>query len=159
MRHLKKFILFAFMFLITSCDDGDFQSLDFQFTDTINSCGSYLLYRANSSNTEVLVITLTDSELGTTEGEKTYSVEGNISVIYRLFNEAIGSTYFCGDIPPATPTIIKSLSASSETSISITTTKSEDSDKYQYSIVLSNLLFEDDNRFYFDTFSFGTFEK
>lgn len=157
MTFIKRLILASIFLVSVSCDDGDFESLDFQFTDSISYCGNYLLYKTNKNGTETLALSLSERELGTTEGEKTYNIGGNIKVIYRVFDKAVGNSYFCQKIPPTTPKITKNLEADKGTKIVIKTAKKKD--KYEYKITLNNLLFEDDNRFYFESFSFGTFSK
>ncbi len=158
MSILKKVAFLCILITSFSCDDGDFEKLDFQFTKNIYKCGEYLLYKTNSKGTETLILSLDKTLFNETVGEETYSVGNNISVVYRLFDKKISNDYFCQDIPPATPKIIKNLKASSKTQIVITTTEIKDQEgSYEYEIVLKNLLFEDDDNFYFETFNFGVF--
>ncbi len=160
MSTLKKILFLSLLMMSFSCDDGDFEELEFQFEKTINQCGDYLLYRTNKENTEVLVLSLKGELLGAVVGEKTYSVESDITIVYRLFEKKIESDYFCQNIPPSEPKILKDLKASSKTKIVITTSESKSKKGvYEYKIVFKNLLFEDDKHFYFDTFDFGVFVK
>ncbi len=160
MSMIKKILVLCLLITSFSCDDGDFEELEFQFTENIQKCGEYLLFRTNKQNTEVLAISLNKDLLSTIVGDKTYSAGSQVSVIYRLFDKSIKGDYFCQNIPPTKPKILKNLKASSKTQIVITTTeKKGQKGIYEYKIVLKNLLFEDDNNFYFDTFDFGVFVK
>lgn len=157
---LKKILFLGLLMVSFSCDDGDFEELEFQFEKTINKCGDYLLYKTNKDGTEVLALSLKGDLLTTEVGEKSYSAGGDMTIVYRLFEKRISNNYFCQNIPPSEPKIRKDLKASSKTKIIITTSEvAENKGKYQYKIVFKNLLFEDDKNFYFDTFDFGTFVK
>ncbi len=160
MSTLKKVLFLSLLIVSFSCDDGDFEELEFQFEKTINQCGNYLLYKTNKDATEVLALSLKGDLLTAEAGEKTYSAGSDATIIYRLFEKRIENNYFCQDIPPSEPKIRKDLKASSKTKIVITTSESkENKGVYEYKIVFKNLLFEDDKHFYFDTFDFGVFTK
>lgn len=159
---MKKFIIFFIALSLFSCNDGDFDVPEFQFTDDVNSCDEYLLYIASSEKTETMIMTLTSGQLGTTPGEKSYSISSSLPVIYRIFSEAIGSDYFCQAIPPTTPIVLKELDADSSGNVNIITTEVLDDQTvigYTYEITISDLLFMDGSeRIYFENFTFGTFE-
>ncbi|AMC10354.1 hypothetical protein Lupro_03405 [Lutibacter profundi] len=156
---MKKIILLFLTFSLFACNDGDFDVPAFEFTDTVNSCGEYILYKTNSNGTEAIVLTLSPTDLGTIEGEKSIPISTVSSVIYRIFKEGIEANYFCQDIPPATPIVVKELIAESGT-INITTTANLTDGvitSYTYEISISNLLFNDTNeRILFENFYFGT---
>ena len=153
---MKEFIILFFALSLISCNDGDFDVPAIEFTSDVGSCGEYLLYITNSNNTEVLILTLGPSNLGTIEGESAIQISSSSkNLIYRIFNEGIQDTYFCQDIPPSSPNVAKELIAESGI-INITTT--EISNGYEYSITISDLLFNDvDERIFFENFSFGDF--
>lgn len=159
--NMKKLLTFILVLMLTSCNDGDFDVPSFQFTETVNSCDEYLLYITSSSSTEVLVLTLTSTQLETTLGERDYAISATISVIYRIFEEGIGSNYFCQSIPPLTPKVLKELIANSGTVTIITTEETNTGGTvtgYNYEITISDLLFDDGNeRIFFENFEFGTF--
>ena len=106
---MKKIIILFIAITLFSCNDGDFDVPAFEFTDTVNSCGEYLLYKLNTEKTEAIIISLTPTQLGTTAGEKTFTISSTLKVTYRLFDEAIGTPYFCQEIPPAKPIVLKEL--------------------------------------------------
>jgi hypothetical protein len=156
---MKKLITLFIAFSLFSCNDGDFDVPVFEFTDTVNSCGEYVLHIANSNSTEVLALNLTATQINNTVGEKSYSIASPM-VNYRIFEEGIGSHYFCADIPPSTPKVVKELIAESGT-INIITTAIESNGSvtgYTYSISFSELLFNDnDERIFFESLNFGDF--
>lgn len=158
---MKKLITLFLALSLFSCNDGDFDVPAFEFSETVNSCGEYILYIKNSTSTEVLVLTLIPTNLGTIEGNKSISISSSSSMIYRIFEEGIGSTYFCQDIPPSTPKILKELTAESG-NINITTTKiltNEVITGYTYTITISELLFNENNeRIFFENLDFGIFK-
>ena len=160
---MKKIFTLFIAFTLFSCNDGNFDIPAFEFTDTINTCGEYLLYKTNTEKTEVLIISLTNTQLDTIVGEKPYPISSSLKVTYRIFDEKIGADYFCQEIPPATPLVLKELDAV-EGSIIINTIatviEDEDVTSYEYDISIKDLLFLDNNeRIYFETMSFGTFKK
>ena len=106
---MKKFITLFIALSFFSCDDGDFDTPEFDFEDTVYSCYDYLLYITNSSKTETMAMTLIDGQLGTEIGEKSYPVSSSLEVVYRLFDGGIGSDYFCQLIPATTPKVLKEM--------------------------------------------------
>ncbi len=158
--NMKKLITLILIIGITSCNDGDFDVPAFEFTETVNSCDEYLLYITNENSTEVLLLPLTTTQLGTVPGEKNYTMSSSLSAIYRIFEEGVDTNYFCQSIPPTTPLVIKELISSSGTINIITTEISTDGTitGYTYDITISELLFMDaDERIFFENFDFGTF--
>lgn len=156
---MKKLITLIIAISLLSCNDGDFDVPEFEFTETVKTCGEYIIYRTNTEETEVIILNLDPSDLGTVEGVKEVNLSTSVTINYRIFDDAIGDNYFCQDIPPSTPTILKDLSAESGT-VNITTTaiksSSEEITGYNYSITVSHLLFNDTKeRIFFETFDFG----
>jgi hypothetical protein len=152
---MKKIITLFLALSLFSCNDGNFDVPVFEFTNTVNSCGEYILFVTNSDNTEVLVLTLNSTHINNELGGATYSISSGLEVTYRIFEDGIGTDYFCQSIPPLTPIVLKELSAESGT-INITT--EEISNGYTYTITISDLLFNDNNeRILFETLDFGVF--
>ncbi len=156
---MKKLISLIILTTFISCNDGDFDVPAFEFSETVSNCGEYLLYVTNASKTETLILNFTNKQISGTEGEKSFEISSSLPVTYRIFEEAIGADYFCQEIPPATPKVVKELTAESGT-INITThLKEGKTDVYEYDISFTNLLFFDknDERIFFETLNFGTF--
>ena len=157
---MKKLITFFIAFTLLSCNDGDFDVPSFEFSEDVNSCGEILLYRLSPDKTEVILLTLTNTQLGTTVGEKSYAISSSLNVIYRIFDDTIDTNYFCQEIPPAEPLVLKELEADKGTIIINTNVVIENEiiTGYTYEISISELLFLDNNeRIFFDTFDFGEF--
>ncbi len=157
---MKKIVILLLAFVLNSCNDGNFDVPSFDFTETVNQCGEYLLYRTNTDKTEVITIVLSPSQINTTLGTESYPISSLIQVNYRIFDSAIGSDYFCQTIPPATPNVLKELNAT-DGEISITTTAIKENDVvtgYNYDINITNLLFNDsDSKIFYETYYFGIF--
>lgn len=156
---LMRKLLFLFLVLtLHSCNDGDFDVPDFIFTEKVNSCGSYVLYIANTNSTEVLVMTLPTKTFGTEPKTELLPISATSSVTYRIFDVGIGANYFCQPIPPSEPKIVKELIADGGT-INITTSEVlKDSlvTGYSHEITISKLSFNDGKeRIYFENFDFG----
>lgn len=158
---MKKFITLFIALSFFSCDDGDFDTPEFDFDDTVYSCYDYLLYVTNSSKKETMAMTLIDGQLGTEIGEKIYPISTSLEVVYRLFDGGIGSDYFCQLIPATTPKVLKEMNAESGFVNIITSEIFEDDVLigYSYDLSISDLLFLDRNRrIFYESFYFGTFE-
>ena len=157
---MKKLIIFFLAFSLLSCNDGDFDVPVFQFTDTVNSCGEYILHIKNSNSTEVLVLTLSTTEIAGVVGEEQFNISSSLEATYRIFEEGISSNYFCQNIPPSTPKVIKELNAESGI-ITVITNEIITNDVitgYSYTITLSELLFnENSERIFFENLDFGIF--
>lgn len=160
---MKKLLTLFIALSLVSCNDGDFDVPDFEFEDTVYGCGSdQLLYITSSADTETMIMTLFNDEIGTEVGTKSYAINSTSrEVVYRLFNDGITSDYFCQAIPPTTPKVVEELIAESGT-INITTSEILDDDEvtvtgYHYVITISDLLFVEDNgdQIFFETFEFG----
>lgn len=149
--------------LFMACDDGDFDEPVFDFDDTVKSCGAYVLYRTNSENTEALILAIDDSVLPDKEGVNEVNLTADM-IRYRIFDEAVGSDYFCADVPPLSPQVIKEwASISGSGYVEITTSfeynEQEELSAYIYDMTFKNLLLESgDKQLVFDTYEFGSFE-
>lgn len=158
---MKKLLTLFIALTLLSCNDGDFDIPSFEFSEDINSCGETILYRLSPDKTEVILLTLSNTQLGTTAGEKSHAISSKLNVIYRIFDDKIDLNYFCQEIPPAKPLVLKELFAEKGT-ININTIeviKDEVITGYTYEISISELLFLDNNeRIFFETFNFGEFK-
>jgi hypothetical protein len=158
---MRKIVILLLALILNSCNDGNFEVPSFDFTETVNHCGEYILYITNTEKKEVMILTLSPDEINTTEGTKSYPILSPIQVNYRIFDAAIGTTYFCQSIPPASPNVLKDLNAT-DGEINITTTAVKENDiitGYDYTITITNLLFKDgDQKVFFETFNFGTLQ-
>jgi hypothetical protein len=104
---------------------------------------------------------LLNGQLGTTVGEATYPISANLSIVYRIFDEAIGTNYFCQIIPPTTPKVASQLIANTGTVQIITSEVLQNNVVigYSYEITILELLFLDGNeRIYYESLPIGTFQ-
>ncbi|MDT8418259.1 MAG: hypothetical protein RQ864_10660 [Lutibacter sp.] len=157
---MKKLLILFLAFTLNACNDGDFDVPVFEFTEKVNTCGEFVLYIASTNSTEVLVLTLPSTALGTTP-TATFPISATTTATYRIFDKGITSTYFCQAVPPLEPKILKELKADGGT-INITTVEILTNSivtGYSYEITLSNINFIDgEERVFFETFNFGTLE-
>ena len=157
---MKKIITLIIALSFFSCNDGDFETPEFEFEDTIYSCFEYVLYVTNSNKTEAMVMTLIDGQLGTTVGLASYPVSSSLEIVYRLFDAGIGNDYFCQLIPATTPNVLTEFNADSAMVNIITAEIYKDNvlTGYSYEITISDLLFIDgSDQIFYETFPFGTY--
>jgi hypothetical protein len=158
---MKKLLILFLAFTLNACNDGDFDVPAFEFTETVNKCGSYVLYLTNTQKTEVLVLTLPSTALGSTP-TVTLPISATVTATYRIFDKAIGTDYFCQGIPPLEPKILKELKADKNGTINIAATEILANGVvtgHDYKINISKLLLTDGNEvIYHENFAFGTFQ-
>ncbi len=108
---MKKIVALFFILITFSCNDGNFEIASFEFEDTVNFCGEFVLYRLSTDgNREALIVTLTDSQIKNEETvviPVSVSTSGSYRVAYRIFDDKVTSSYFCAIIPPVEPKISK----------------------------------------------------
>jgi len=96
------------VFLFWSCDDGNINVNEFDFTTTeINSCGHLVLSKINKNEVLIIKINSNQDDLDFSE-PKTFNLTngGNETIIYRVFDEAPTRAYFCSSIPPSSPKVV-----------------------------------------------------
>lgn len=156
---MKKLLILFLAFTLNACSDGDFDVPAFEFTETVNKCGEYVLYITSTAKTEVLVLTLPKTAIDTIPKVQAIPISATVTATYRIFDKAIGTTYFCQAIPPSEPKILKELKTDGGT-INITTAEVLTDTivtGYSHAITISKLSFNDGKeRIYFDSFDFGT---
>ena len=109
---MKKLFVFLLVLFALSCDDGNFDIPEFNFSDeSIDDCGDLVLFKINS--TESLVIEINEDNTGDiffTEIKDNTAISlsenGSNRVTYRTFDIEPTSNYFCQNIPPTSPTVI-----------------------------------------------------
>jgi len=109
---MKKLSVFLIVLIALSCDDGNFNIPEFDFSNaSIENCGNLVLFKING--TESLVIEINEDNTDNSffveiKDNKSYSLSesGSNTVTYRTFDIEPSSNYFCQNIPPITPTVI-----------------------------------------------------
>ncbi len=165
---MKKIVSILFILLTFSCNDGNFEIASFEFQDTVNYCGEYVLYRLSTNeNREALIVTLTDTQIRNDETivvPVSITTSGDYTVTYRIFDEGVTSSYFCTTIPPAEPKISKNWEATGG-KISVVNEAVYDDDEetiiaYNHIIILNDLVLTNgDETISFDpSYLYGEFE-
>ena len=156
---MKKLLILFLAFTLNACNDGDFDVPAFEFAEKVTICGNDVLYITSTNSTEVLVLTLPSTAIGTIPKTQSIPVSATAAATYRIFDVGIGANYFCQDIPPSEPKIVKELIADGGT-IKITTTEVLTNavvTGYSHEITISNLSFNNnEERIFFENFDFGT---
>lgn len=161
---MQKIISILIIFSFFSCSDGDFEVPSFEFNETISTCGTYVFYRTNSSQTEAFIIQLEETDIVQEEGIVTVSISAE-NCNYRIFDSEVSSDYFCSSIPPVSPIVIRNWEAVSGASNNIQISTSivfEEDDvtinSYEHQIDLYNLVLESQGEnIIYETYSFGSF--
>lgn len=181
---MKKVLgIFAVVFLLISCDDGDLVFENINFDDvTANKCDNKI-YKLNGEEALILKIgsSVTDENFlsafpdePTTVGQPTSITINNSTnkVVYRLYDGQVENENICDAIPAAFPNIREEWEATSGTIEIITTmiiaentaVGFEGGQKitgYQNNIVFKNITFRkaDGTTQVYDEFPFGIFTK
>jgi hypothetical protein len=157
-------IFFLFSIILLSCDDGNLDTPDFDFSSEIKNCGDLVLYKiGTTNNNEALILTIIGSDFKNTEGTVTLTIGSTRTVTYRVFDDTVDSNYFCQDVPPTAPTTIQNWTGTG--SINITTTEEIDENNistglFTNQINLINLVLTKDSgeTLSFDDYNFGAYE-
>lgn len=140
----------CFLMLLFSCNDGDLQieTLDFD-SASIQACDSpidveqtTLFFKIQGAETLILdlqsgLLENTTSEISTISS----TIPGESQLTYRFFSDDVTSAYFCGDIPPATPTVLDEIEAENGI-VNITSTASSvtsTTKTYTHEIIITDL--------------------
>lgn len=173
---MKKIIgLFAFMFLLNGCDDGDLIIETIDFADvTAVKCGiNNLVYKIKDN--EALIIEIPEAsnafinEVTAANTPRQFIIGGNNKVIYRSYSGTIATENICSTIPPSSPNVTEEWVATSGT-IQITTTavvvpntslssgNATRINGYNHYIVFKNVTFDKPNgEQFFETYIFGSY--
>jgi len=162
---MKKIATFLLLFSLLSCDDGDFEIPSFQFSETLQSCGSYVLYRTNTAKNEALVLVLNTTVIKNQVSTTPITLAITPSnTQYRIFDGVIGTDYFCQTLPPTRPFVLKTWEGVAGTSsfIQIETTQNLNTNAeligYKHRITLLNMRLQNGTDLItYQTYSFGTF--
>ncbi|MDT0606963.1 hypothetical protein [Croceitalea rosinachiae] len=145
---MKNALLFLLLISLCACDDGDlqietldFDSVNLNFCDDPIATSSNILFKINDDETLILTLqsgVLNNGVIGTDTTTTESTVPNQSQVTYRIFSDNVTSTYFCGDIPPVTPTVIEEIDAEDGT-VTIKSIMSADSTLFTHVIELSGI--------------------
>lgn len=186
----KTFGLLLLLLAINGCDDGDmvFESFNFDNVSTAD-CGSSSninsVFKINGNEALLLKIdgaqTLLNAEgipydaslfafrnQITGENPRIYKINDKTRVIHRVFNGAVEKTYFCQEIPPASPSVASESSTlvNGNGTIEIKTIilekaySSISAIQYRHSVTLKNITFSSGGgSTTYETMNFGSYDK
>lgn len=130
---MKKYLLFALVLALFSCDDGDLQieTVDFDSIETVQSCETVVvnavnvLFKINGDEALILELpsNLLKNEITTTDIVS--DVPSAAKITYRIFSDNVSDDYFCNAVPVLTPTVIEDIPAQNG-QVFITTTAGEE---------------------------------
>ena len=172
---MKKLItLLVCAFIFNGCDDGEISLDTFNFDPAapISSCtiNNGLFFKVK--NNEALILKTPISTFANTvtpaNTPRTLVINSTNQVTYRLFNSIISNTYFCGTLPPATPTVVDEWFASDGIAgtsglIQVTTTQiinptTNALTGYNHYVVFKNITFSNGiNTFTYENYVYGNF--
>ena len=111
-------IMLLLILSLIACDDGDLIVTTFDFEDAnLESCfGSQevVFFKINNDPSESISLQIDgDETLFIASDTLTFNLDGNTNKVnYRLFNDVVGSSYFCSNVPPTSPEISQEYLAS-----------------------------------------------
>jgi len=164
---MKKITLLLILVFSFSCDDGYFDAPAFDFGETVYDCdviaNKYVLFKLATA--ESLIVTLTTQQIKNEVSTDPIEVAiTSDNTIYRTFNGAISSSYFCQTIPPIDPQIVANWTGVAGTSNYIIVETIEELDAnniligYRHFISFQNLKLENgDNSIIYEEEIFGEF--
>jgi len=106
-------LVLCLVFSLSSCDDGDIVTTNFDFSNsTLERCDNFefVFFLINSESNESLAVSFASTtDILSEQGQVELTLSGNDQVIYRRFNGAVTSDYFCSPIPPTSPSVSEEL--------------------------------------------------
>ena len=141
---MKNSLFFFLVLLIVSCSDGDLQIEAIDFDDiAVQNCetlsvDTQLLFKIDDN--QALILQLEDGLLQNEISTDTIisNIDNDSELTYRLFNNTVSSSYFCDDIPPATPSVIEDIEAIEGEVLIVTT--STDLITFNHEILLRGII-------------------
>jgi len=141
---MKNSLFFFLVLLIVSCSDGDLQIEAIDFDDiAVQNCetisvDTQLLFKIDDD--QALILQLEDGLLQNEVSADTIvsAIPNQSQLTYRLFNNTVSSSYFCDDIPPATPSVIEDIEAIEGEVLIVTT--STDAITFRHDILLQGII-------------------
>nr|WP_255444143.1 hypothetical protein [Robiginitalea sp. SC105] len=118
----------------------DFDEANVQFCGTLTT-ETELFFKLNDS--EALILQLESGLLANTDsgGEIESLIPGDSQLTYRVFDGDVSSSYFCGEIPPATPIVIDEIEAEAGSVLITTLRDASDTTRYEHEIRLAGISF------------------
>ncbi len=144
---MKKALIFLCAGFLSACSSGDLEIETIDFDEVaIQNCGTAttateLFFKID--NSEALILQLESGLLANADsgGEIESTIPGNSQLTYRLFDDAVSSSYFCGEIPPATPVVLQEVEAEAGSVLITTVRDAADTTLFTHEIRLAGVSF------------------
>lgn len=174
---MKKFFTLAgisFIFLLTSCDDGNlvYKDIDFSKVTAVQRCTTLgadkIFYKLQNDEALILVIDADNIMRDETISRARVDINGtDTSLDYRKYTDKVEGKSICNLPPPATPSVIQSIAASPggtviiDRTVQVTNNTTETNNSvnliYQYTFSLLNVNFnQGDTSIKYDNMPFGS---
>lgn len=174
---MKKFFTItgiSFMFLLTSCDDGNlvYNDIDFSKVTAVQRCttpgADKIFYKLQNDEALILVVDADNLMKDEAKNEIETEINGTSTTLdYRKYTSKVDGTSICNLPPPATPSVIQSIPASPGGTVIINryvqiTNPNTQANKtvnliYQYIFSLKNINFnKGDSNIKYDKMLFGS---
>ena len=141
LRHIPFLVLFA----ACSAGDLDIETIDFE-TASLQYCGTAtesttLLFKIREN--EALILELGGGLISNeaSDGEITSVIPGNSRLTYRIFDANVQQSYFCDELPPASPVVVEEIEAEAGSVLITTVQNSTDPTRFEHEIRLSGVSF------------------
>lgn len=164
----RKLLLIGFLsFLFLGCNDGDLaiEKISFDNSDVLScsrNVSANFLFKYN--NSQALILTLPNNVLKNEENTVKGSISTDYKLFYRTFNTSVNNAYFCGDYPPASPSVVSQIEATGG-DITIATKpiydeKTKELLRYDHIISIKNLVLMNSEgvKIIDSDFNFGTYQ-
>ncbi len=158
---MRNFLVFLFAFLLFSCNDGNFDSPSFNFSDaSIENCGNLVLFKINEA--EVLLLDLNTDNFNniffkTAHDNESFSLSD--AIIYRTYSANVTASMFCQNIPPSSPSLQKEWLGNGTLIVNNTITDNGDgTSNYICTFTINDLQLNNQsgNSIIYDVYDYGT---
>lgn len=149
---MKKILPFLCSIWLVACSDGDLQIETLDFDDvSVDDCGDLtttgtnILFKIDGDEALILELENNAFSNGNSATDSVVfasAIPSRSSLTYRLFTENVTNSYFCGDIPPASPTVSQEIVAESGV-VTIKTIAVNDSTQFSHTITLDSIILID----------------
>jgi hypothetical protein len=166
-------ILFCFLIILNSCNDGELSIETFNFgTAAPTTCNAeqpgFFIYKTNGN--EVITLKINESKfLDAKSSPQSYAIPSEAQIIYRIYSSPITSNFLCTSPPPNNPIVTEEWEALSgfitiSSSTIGTENVSENSSRVtglNHEINIKNLSFRkpDGSQQLFTSYNFGAYKN
>ncbi len=144
---MKKALSILCAGFLAACSSGDLEIETIDFEEVaIQNCGTVttateLFFKIDNSEALILQLESGLLENANPEGSIESTLPGGSQLTYRLFDDNVSSSYFCGEIPPATPIVLQEVEAEAGSVLITTIQDAADTTLFTHEIRLSGVSF------------------